>query len=113
MKTHTVTDSEFIPTEGQVLNFFKHALTGFQQRLHGYAMVKLEVTRHATLGDDFVIEWGAYHNDTGHCAKEAGTSLESAINWHFGTEVVKRQIQTLRAEADEKIRKANELEASI
>jgi hypothetical protein len=100
-----------IPTEEQVVAFFRSNAIDFQNRLPGYVSLRIEVGQHAS-GEESV-EWGAYHNDNGHSPLEHKGSLGRAIKWHFGTEAVARKVAILREEAAEKLRQADALAAQI
>jgi hypothetical protein len=104
----TSTDSVSLPTEEQVVSFFRAKLQAFQTTLPGYSTLKLEFGIY-TSGVE-AVEWGVYHEDNGCSPDTAKASLESAIRWHFSTEVVARKIQKLREEAAEKLRQADQLE---
>lgn len=101
-----------IPTEEQVVAFFKSKLTDFQRKLPGYASIKIDVTR-SSGHSDFEVEWGVYHNDNGHCDKAATGTLGAAIGWHFSNEVTKRKIAALREQAAQANKQADEMEAAL
>lgn len=98
-------------TEAQVVAFFKSKLADFQARMPGYASIKLDVSRHECT--EFLVEWEAYHNDTGHCDEACGHSVECAVAWHFGPEVTRMKIKRLREKAAEANRRADEFEAGL
>lgn len=96
-----------IATEEQVVTFFKSKLTTFQAKLPGYATLKFEFTIHSSGSE--VGEWVAYHESNGHSPMEAGSSCDHAILWHFSSGAVERKIKSLREEAAEKIKLADQL----
>ena len=95
-------------TEAEVVAFFKAKLVEFQAKLPGYASIQLDYSRHAS-GEE-TAQWKVYHNDNGHSPGNDKETLEAQIKWHFSTDVLVKKIETLRSEAAEKLRMADELE---
>lgn len=95
-----------IPTEEQVVAFFKSKLGAFQAKLPGYACINLDVSKHGS--GEQLVAWKVYHNDTGHSPDN--TSCDEAVKWHFTSEAYVRRIATLREEAAERLKLADQLE---
>lgn len=99
-----------IPTEEQVVAFFKSKLGAFQAKLPGYATLKLDFSTYSSGSDE--VRWSVYHEQNGYAPDKHGNSLEDCFRWHFTGEAMQARIKSLRDEAAEKLMQADQLEAN-